>query len=49
MVEDLVASVEWMHACLYFKDELLATVDNKKKTFFLLLLSHLIKKYPTAE
>mgnify|MGYP002620754170 CR=1 FL=1 len=49
MASQLVEGVEWMHACLYFKDELLHYPNNKKKTFYLLILSNLIKKYPTAE
>lgn len=49
MVACLVDGVEWMHACLFFADDLLQTTNNEKKVLYILLLSHIIKKYPTME
>ena len=49
MVGCLVDGVEWMHACLYFADDLLQTKNNQKKVFYILLLSYIIKKYPTMK
>ena len=49
MVACLVDGVEWMHACLFFADDLLQTPNNEKKLLYILLLSHIIKKYPTME
>jgi len=43
----LVDGVEWMHACLHFADDLLQNKSNDKKVFYICLLSHVIKKYPT--
>ena len=45
----IVRKVDWMHAGLYFAQEMLERENSNAKIFSILTLAYIIKKYPTEQ